>query len=269
MPALIHTLLPLNSYRVTEDGGSVRDSDGLFVTRDQKIVYRGTESSLIKAFLPGKANSPSGGSKMLCGGPQNIRLFDGTAANPHWEADLRWVGIHGDYTAGDVKAIYRIEDEFSQVEATFPKAVQPFAGGDETYFGLRSLFSAPQDPFTAGFRRARLLSYTPVKKVTGVIYKEHSVPFSPTYPEIKKILQTIVPLQATEMVDWTNANTLVPDPLYTFVAGHNTLGTKITGTGDGKRGAWVPSSLQIRRHLSVGNLYAFTMDVPWVQQITP
>lgn len=283
MPALIHSLLAVGAYRITEESGAVRDPEALFVTKRQKIIYRGTENALINDFAIGGSltlnqashggGSASAQSRMLCGGPQNIRLVPGTALDPHWEADLEWVGIHSSYYGSTETFIWRAEDEFTRVETEFPKKAIPTAGGAETVFAVGTPFitGAAANPYTSSPKKCRIITFVPSKKIVGVIKGAASL--AAIHATIKaRVIGTLgTPEQSLFRKWWKEGTappvpaTYCPDPLWTWAVNYMENVT----SDDANAGAWVPATLQVRRHLSVGDLFAFTLDIPWEQRVTP
>ena len=265
MPALVHTLLSTDSFRVTEDMGTVRDAEGLFATTQQKIVYRGSLTGLINKFKVGKVQSSSEG-KMLCQGPSNIRLFDGTANDQHWEASVSWVGIHKATHGNNVDFVYRVEDEFARAESEWPKNNR----GDSvtvTHFGLGEPY-VNNGPFLNGppgteatLKRCRVITFLPVKRVIGLMVTNE--PVSPANSKLFSLVKTFQAPDDSLIRNWLiqEADRTI-DPVWVWAIKY------MEGGADGS-GAWVPSSLQVRRQLSVGDLKAFTMEVAWELRIQP
>ncbi len=268
MAAQVHSLLANGKYRVVSDSGSIRDPEGLFVTRRQSIVWRGSEDSLIKAFKIGNTftsiNSAvsSSQSKMMCGGPDSMKLIDYTGGEPHWDVDLTWVGIHKSYS-GDADFVYRIEEEGTRVETSFPKTGTLDTGASYTYGVLTPYVSAP--PVTANkYKRARIGTFVPIKKIIGVIKTSEPVGFG--HSKLFALVKTFGPPDQSLLRGWRpgDAGTGIPEPQWNWFAKY------MEGAADSaKGGSWVPSSIQVRRQLSVGDLFVFTMDVPWEQRVTP
>lgn len=282
MSAQITSLLNRGHYRVVGDSGAVLDQDGLFATRKQEVVFRGSEAALITAFKVGNPFTTQGLSfseaqaRMLCTGPESIRLVDYTGSDPHWDVSVGWVGFHKSYQ-GSANSFYRVDDEFMTAETMFPKEGSVGTLGDGAGHGsYTAIIGPPYAPlvsFAGNPSRARVVTYVPVKKVHGVIFT--TTPLSPWHSEIIAIIQKFKASPPLKIHNWLatipGANSPpVPDPQWNYIPEFTTLAASAgNNSGAGLSGDWAPSNLQINRRLSVEGLYAFTMDVTWEQRVTP
>ncbi len=275
MPALINSTLNRGSYEVNEDTGAVRDEDNLFVSRTQSITFHGSESELAAAFKAGKANYPGGGeSRMLCSGPQKVRLVEATAIDPHYDAEITWMGLHTAYKptggqagwqaiGGTDDFVYRVEDEFARSETLLPIEAKSEDGLTSVWTGAPTpMVPAVINPVTGKLARCRVINFIPSRKVTGVILSTTAVtPFHPSITVMINAWAKIPPDNNSLVQDWSSLG----DPLWTYCKGFGAAGILNGGT----EGLWIPGSLQVRRQLTAGNLRAFTMDVIWEQRRTP
>lgn len=273
MSALIQTTLNDGGYEVTADTGAVRDDESLFVSRKQTITFRGSESALAEEFPAGATNYPAPGQpRMLCSGPQNVQLVEATAANPHYDAEITWIGLHTAYEppafngwraiGGDAEFVWRVEDEFNRAETRLPIE----AKNKDTGASIWTFAPVPIVPEltndAGGYTRSRLIHFIPSRKITGIILSD--IPVTPFHPKIKIMI-------ASWGKDPPNKNELVQnwdalaDPMYTYCKGYSESAV----ANGGLDGSWIPGPLQTRRQLSAGNLRAFTLDVIWEQRKTP
>lgn len=266
MGALIYSTLPLNGYEVLADSGSVRDPQQLFVTRRRRILFHGSEDGLVDKFSPGAANSPGGGPRMLCSGPGSMELCPGTARDPHWEADVDWIGLHSGWQfanspgTSNPKFHYRIVSNWSRTETHFPISGQNQDGTPFTTYVGTPFVSNPLNSL-GGPTRARLINFIPMLQVVGVIFSPGNI--SPWTGEILALITLLngnMPPPVAALQDWTK----LPDPLLTYAKGFLTSENQLA-----VQGKWVPASLQSNRQLSVGDVHAFTLDLTWEQGKTP
>lgn len=269
--ALIHTTLSANSYEVLADTGAVRDPENLFVTRSRRILFRGTEAQLIAAFPLGAATSPSGGTRMLCAGPGEINLCEGAAADPHWETEVRWLGIHASYKRtlaqdpgnADSDFSYRLLYNWARTETQLPietkedDGVTPYMVYADTSMVNNVLNSL------GGYQRVNAINFVPMIQVIGVINSEGAFPISPNTPKLKALIALLNSTQKPPdalIQSWD----ALPAPMLHYCPGF--IGPS---SHSGKNGAYIPVSLQSHRQLSYGSLHAFTLDLQWQQGKTP
>jgi hypothetical protein len=281
MSAMIHSTIAAGAYEVLSDSGVVRDLESLFCTRKRKILFRGSEAQVIQKFPVAGTGCPdlaAGGangavqSNMLCTGPLNMELCEGTRRDPHWEVELNWVGIHSHFRQQGQEAdfIYKLVYNFSRTETNFPiKVPLESPSGAEFTIGVGPQFvtGGPMNGTTGRFKRVRLINFIPMIQVVGVIRNDGVFPVSPLTPKIKTLITNLngtsgaTGQMAAAVQDWTLG---LVDPQYNYCK------TFLEPSKQNKaNGAFVPSSLSCHRHLSFGAIFAFTMDLTWEQGITP
>ena len=101
-----------------------------------------------------------------------------------------------------------------------------------------------------------------------------TIPLSPWHADIRAIIAKFKASPPAKVHNWLSltATAGIPDPQWNYAPEFTSLpATTAPGasSGAGTAGDWVPTSLQVNRRLSVDGLYAFTMEVPWEQRVTP
>lgn len=267
--ATYFTSIARNSYGITHDTGAIRDPENLFVSREQEILFRGTEAQLIAAFRAG-TSSPSGGSRMLCAGITEATLAEGTATDPHWECRVKWTGLHtayrdtSDASTADSTFQYRILCEWSHTQTQLP-IESKINDGSDTYFTYADgdFVTNEINPITNAYTRTNLYNFVPSLQIVGVIDSGSVFPVSPATPKIQALITLLNTTHAPPsslIQDWDN----LPDPMHHY-AKYYLPKSKQSGV----QGAYIPVSISTHRHLSFGSVHAFTMQLQWQQGKTP
>lgn len=266
--ATYFTFLARNSYDTLSDTGAIRDPENLFVTRTRRILFRGTESQLIAAFRS-TAASPSGGSRMLCAGLLSADFCEGTSADPHYEAEVKWIGLHSAYrdstdaAMADATFQYRILCSWTHNQTQLPIESKNIAGDPYFTYADGDYVTDEINAATGAYTRCNLFTFVPSLEVIGVIDSGSVFPVSPATPKIQALITLLNTTHAPPsslIQNWDN----LQDPMHHFCK-YYLPKSKQSGT----QGAYIPTGITSHRHLSFGTVHAFTMQLQWQQGKTP
>lgn len=275
--SIIHNLLSVGAYRVTEDSGIQIDPETTIATRRQSIVYRGSLASLYSTFrFGGQAEVTESQTRMYCSGAQSVRQIDGTSGNPFWQATIEHVGLHS-YIHGSADAIFRLTPSWTVREVTLPQTYPSNADGSaEVTFYAGEKASGPLGiawvPTGAGnYAPCTIHDHVPGYSVRGIIRSE--IPIHPAHPQILILLAqpSFVAPPSASMVNYG----LNPGAGYNWCAGMPE-GQTTSGPSIGK---WFVGDISAERiiepmHTGVGapagdKIYQVNFPVRWLQRKAP
>ncbi len=265
----IITSLSSDGYRVTADSGIVIDPETTMVTRRRDVVFRGELNRLFDVFRFGEQSEIPDGSqaRLYCAGPQSVRLIEGTASDPHWQATIEHVGLHSYVHGGSRTSVFRLTPLWTKREIELPRQYHgdDGAGNEQTY------------TFYAGTSGGYLPSGVPVDhpctihdslpgyQARGIIYTNLAV--TPSNPAFTTLLATLGTPSTADTVNYA-ANAF---------AGYNWCKGMPTSTSAASNtvGKWFIADITAERMFEpldgtvAYKIYQVTFTIQWLQRKAP
>lgn len=249
----VHTSLALNSWEPAQERAPIFEEDTGVGSLTLPITFRGTRAQLLDKFPFGKPVNIQGGTSMFCAGfastPSQVPY---TAEDPHWDVDLKLVGIHdqipgqsGPYLS-DTHALI-VTAKWARRETNFPLTVQPEGGGDTIYVNPGPPI-VPSGTSGNGLWKGRRIDHLPARNLTGIIISDTEP--DPLHPKITLAVNAFPDPSPNLVKDYTS---LLLDPVWVTFHG---LGNQLqsapatpgfTGTSGG---AWCNVNFDVTRRLA-------------------